>query len=149
MTHIRTQIRNQMKSELLAATLTTLGARIETTRLRPIDDSQMPAAIIRNGPEANSPVMKGPSGRSLRRECNFQVNVHAAANTGLDELLDTCCVEVESVLGPSVLNGLVKSLTLIGTDFAYNEETDQTQGIALMTWKAIYVTSEADPSQQL
>lgn len=150
MSHVRTQIRNQMKTELLAAAMTTLGSRVETSRLRPTKTDQLPAVFIRTGQEpVTGATMRGTGGRSLRREANILVNIHAAGNSGLDALLDTCCVEVEDVLGPSILNGLVKSLTLVQTDFAYKEETDTAQGVASMTWKAVYVTSEADASQAL
>jgi len=148
MSHVRAQIRQQIVAELTANVSLATGG-IFDTQVRPTDVNDLPGVFVYLGSEQISGRTLSVGGPTLRRELQVNVDVRAASNTNLQDMLADLSVQVETTLGPSVLNGLVKSMVLDSTEHAYSDEDQLLQGVASMTWTELYVTSESDPTQAL
>lgn len=80
--------------------------------------------------------------------CNLVVEVCAAANADLDDLVDRLCAEVHQVLMASTtLKNLLVNLQLMGTGpIELEDEGEHPHGRARMNWVGLYSIDPGDPT---
>ncbi len=140
-THIRTQIRNQVVSDLTG--LTTTGNNVFASRMHRLASTDLPALLVYTLSE-ESGVDSMSSPRGLFRELDLAVEAIVEDNDATDDDLDTICKEVEAALGASTLSGLAKDVFLSSTDIEFDGEKAKKYGSARMSWRIEYRTPEND-----
>lgn len=146
MAHVRQQVREALAT--LLTSLTTTGARVYQSRIRPLKDTELPCLMISTNQEAvvaddihiNS---------VLERRLTVLVTAVAKANSNLDDTLDTIIKEVEAKLNASVsantLSGLIKYIVLNSLEIEMSADAEKPVGQAVMSFTVIYYTQAASP----
>jgi hypothetical protein len=150
--HVRRQIRDVVAASLVG--LPTTGDNVFKSRRSPSGDAKLPALLVYTRAERSAGDGMGtPATRKIARELKiFVVGVCRVAEDSPDDVLDQICVEVEAVL-PTVpalvgVGGLLENFILESTDFDVpTEPADKRAGRVGMTWRGIYRTAAATPTQ--
>lgn len=141
MAHIRTQLRNAVKTRLTG--LTTTGANVFGNRVNPTDDAELPALLVMNDAEQITSRAIGsqvaPHARAEMRTVSLKVRALAKVSTALDDTLDQICLEVEKAIGQDIflITGgvhLVQDSRLMSTTYELDEQGEKPSGIADMIW---------------
>lgn len=144
--HVRRQIRDAAKALLTG--LATTGARVFTSRVYPIQDSELPALVISTNDEQIDVASIGAQ-PLLDRLLQLQVRALAKANSALDDTLDACIKEVEIALNASVsantLSGLAKRITISSIYIDMSGEGEKPIGQAVMNFNVYYKTQANTP----
>lgn len=144
MSHVRTQIRNQAVTELLAGT-TAFGSSIFSTRLYNFRNSNLPACNVYAGEESAEVATMGPgNSRIISRTLELLVDCYLE-DSALDDGLDDLAVEVEKVLGATTFNRLAFDVSLINTSFDMDSNGEKPVGICTLSWQVKYHVVESDP----
>ena len=120
MSHVRQQIRDQLKTTLTG--LTTTGARVYEE-------------------------LGEESANKQFRLLNVMVEVRAKAADNLENTLDTIGAEVEDAIfasGDTTLSGTCKDFDYEGLDIELSGEAEQPFGLMTMRFLAIYRVNKAD-----
>ena len=123
-----------------------------STRLYSFRENQLPAVNVYMGPEeSEASTMGGKMGapnmtqRLMFRTVPLMVEVYVAAVEQVDDVLDQAAVQIENVLGNTLLDGLAREITLIGTTPEIDANGEVPVGVLSMTWNVIYQTLEGQP----
>lgn len=113
MSHKRTQIRNALVAQLTG--MSTCGAHVYGSRLRPLSASEVPAILVSTGAEENeSPLLS--TGVPLHRKLEVRMDIVVKAVSGYEDTADTVIGEIEGALFDSVddntLGGIAESIEL-------------------------------------
>lgn len=149
MTHVRTQIRGAAATALTG--LTTTGARVFKSRIRPADDDELPCLLVYCDDERDiEKTTAGNPGR-LSRPLELIIKGLAKKTAALDDELDKIALEVEVAIAANVtLGGLVREgawLRDIGVTM--NEEMETPCGEIVMVFSATYSTNSNAPEVAL
>ena len=152
MSHVRTQIRNQLVTYLTG--LSTTGSNVFKSRpqARPLQSSELPGLVIYTEGEDDAPqTMGGPSSMQLERHLRVKIEAIVRVNSAFDDTLDTIINEVETALNASVTTFSVNNLARLGIrltsidDPEFDGQGDKVVGRVAMTWTAIYRTVASTP----
>ena len=133
MTHARQQIREQLVTTLTG--LTTTANRVYDTRIYTHD--QLPCLTV----YADRDIIDEELSTRTRQlhELQIRIEVRAKAKDGVENLIDTICAEIETVIYSDVtLNAKVVDVRLEETNIEYSVEQDQPIAMATMTIMAVY-----------
>lgn len=149
MTHVRTQIRTEAANTVTG--LATTGTKVFKSRMRPVDDDELPCLLVYCDDEPN--IARQTVGKTPRlgRELMLVVKGLAKNSVSLDDELDEIAKEVEIAISANLtLGGLVRDgvwLTSINTTM--NEEMETPCGEIIMTFSATYSTMSNAPEVAL
>jgi len=146
--HLRRQIREGLTTAITG--LSTTGARVFTSRVYPLEVSDLPGLLVTSQSEIVDADSYGVP-RPLQRRLRLEVRAIAQAAADLDDTLDQICKEVEIALAMpcAALAGLCKSITLLGTDIGMSDGAEQPRGSAAMAFEVYYVAAENAPDVAL
>lgn len=139
MSHVRQQIRDQLKATLTG--LTTTGANVFASRVYPHE--LLPSlAIYSTGEE-----LSDESGTRQLRLLNIVVEARVKAVDNFDDTLDNIGAEIETAIftdGDTTLGGTCKDIDLDGVDIEYSGESDQPIALMHMRFVALYRVDKRD-----
>lgn len=133
MTHLRTQIRNDVAAAVTS--LATTGARVFKSRMRPKDESKLPCLLVTTNDED---VSGGAVGGGLDRQLQVVIRGIAAGGDGLDDTLDQIALEVETALANT-------QLSLRRVEIDYDDSLEKPVGEISLTFEILYFTSAGNP----
>lgn len=142
MSHVRQQIRDDVRTKLVALGLECPKGRLDFTR------SQLPAADLSTGDETSERITK--DGTLLRRIEVAIVLVLDADTEDLDDELDTLAARVETKLSdepPAVC--MYFDLVATETDLLTDEDGDRWFGYKALLYQAVLTTPQGDPESVL
>ena len=142
--HIRQQVREAIGTALTG--LTTTGSRVHQSRVYPLEITDLPGLLIFSEAESSTTATLGAP-RLMERRLQLRVVALAKAVANLDDTLDQICKEVEIALAMpcAALAGLVKSITLTGTEIEMQGTAEQPTGSAAMSFEVLYMVAENAP----
>lgn len=149
MAHARTQIRNAIVAAVTG--LTTTGSSVFSSRVWPIQQSELPALVVYNdGDAVDGDMTTGLLGaRKYSRVVSVIVESYAVGVSGVEDQIDQIEVEVMIALSADpTLGGLAKSLTMVRSGITLSE-SDQPVATSRMAFDVMYRHSEADPATAL
>jgi hypothetical protein len=147
MAHVRQQIRERIATEVTG--LTTTGTKVYQSRVYPLQSSNLPGLLIYTTAESSEPIDMGGTSRIFNRVLTVAIEAFVKGTSNYDDTIDTVCSEVETALGGSTINGLVKDIYLESTDINYQGEGDQPLAVATMSWNCLYQTAANAPDTAL
>jgi len=147
MAHVRQQIRERIATEVTG--LTTTGTKVYQSRVYPLQSSNLPGLLIYTTAESSEPIDMGGKSRIFNRVLTVAIEAYVKGTSNYDDTIDTVCSEVETALGGSTINGLVKDIYLESTDINYQGEGDQPLAVATMSWNCLYQTAANAPDTAL
>lgn len=147
MSHVRQQIRERIATEVTG--LTTTGTKVYQSRVYPLQSSNLPGLLIYTTAESSEPIDMGGTSRIFNRVLTVAIEAYVKGTSNYDDTIDTVCSEVETALGGSTINGLVKDIYLESTDINYQGEGDQPLAVATMSWNCLYQTAANAPDTAL
>jgi len=139
MSHVRQQIRDQLKTTLTG--LATTGVNVYSSRV--YDHDALPSLTIYSLSEE----LGEESGNKQLRMLNIMVEIRAQATTNLDDTLDTISAEVEDAIfagGDTTLSGTCKDIDFDGLDIELSGDADQPTGMMTMRFLAMYRVDKTD-----
>jgi hypothetical protein len=141
--HCRKQIRDAVAAALAAMTSATY---IKAGQVHPLDESQLPAALINTAAEDNEDLNK--NAWDGRRTLTLTVAGHAQAEDVID-YLDTMAVEIEIIIAFGALPAWVKEATLISTEVELSGEGVTKTGVVRLEYRITYHVNAAAPDTPL
>jgi len=142
MAHVRKQIRDRVASTL-KTNVGLVQRRVYTTRVHPLNDTNLPAISVYTGSEASDRMNAGET--DMIRELSLDVDIYVRETSKFDDDVDAIAVQVEEALANDfTINGLAKFSTLTSTEIQFDGDADQILGIAKLTYSVRYVTSIKD-----
>lgn len=148
MAHIRTQLRDALKTRLTG--LATTGARVFANRFEKISDAELPALEIMNDSEQivsrSIGSQAAPHARSEMRTVSFVVRAMVKTNTAPDDALDQICLEVEKAVASDIFFGGKSMDARLGrTLHRFDADGEKIIGIAEMIFELDAWVSNTDP----
>lgn len=145
--HIRTQVRNALKSALTG--LATTGARVHVNRTYNLTATELPALVI-GTPSESVEVIGLDAPQLQRREMSITVEGLATSAT-MDAYLDQIGAEVETaVYNAGLLSNVVKApLQLERVETGFDDLATPPLGFVRMTYTARAMTRANDPHTAL
>lgn len=145
MSHLRQQIRDRIKTTLTG--LTSTGTRVTDSRVYPIESDGTPAIVIYTKSEDSQPLDMGTvSTRIIDRNLTVAVEVYVKATSDFDNVLDTCCKEIETAIyADPTLNGLAKDCYLESTEIDFNSEGEAPVAYATLSFLTNYMNQATTP----
>ena len=142
MAHVRETIRNNITTALTG--LTTTGSNVFKTRFYPLAQAKLPCLTIYCKSDASEYNTIGLP-RTVMHEAEFVVEAYAKATSGVEDTLDTICVQVREALFADITRGgNAKDTRVVDFNFDFNSEGDQPVAVGVMTVMVDYVTLEND-----
>lgn len=139
--HVRKQLRDQVA--VLVSTLTTYAVNVYKNRRYPVSESELPCLIVQTGDEEIEILTADYPAQQLRRE-QLIISVIASDNTGLDDMLDEICKDIEIALAGNVsLAGNFKLDSTSGIE--QNIIGEKPVGVVEMRFTAEIYTLENSP----
>ena len=144
-THVRRQIREAAATAL--AGLTTTGANVLQSRMRPRDDALLPCVLVTTNDENVAP---GSVGTQQERELTLSIIGIEKGTGALDDTLDAIALEVETKLATvPTLGGLAAGMELRGLQVQFSDELDQTVGQIVLDYRITYFVASGSPGSVL
>jgi hypothetical protein len=138
MAHVRKQIRDKVAA-LLSANVSLVKRRVYTTRVHPLNDSNLPAISVYTGSESSNRLQAGVT--DMIRELSLEIDCYVRETSSFDDDVDAIAVQVEEAMaGNFTLDGLAKFTVLTSTQIQFDGDADQILGIAKLTYSVRYVT---------
>lgn len=138
MAHVRKQIRDKVAT-LLASNVGLVKRRVYTTRVHPLNDSNLPAISVYTGSETSARLNAGVT--DMIRELSLEIDCYVKETSSFDDDVDAIAVQVEEAMaGNFTLDGLAKFTVLTSTQIQFDGDADQILGIAKLTYSVRYVT---------
>jgi hypothetical protein len=143
MAHIRTSIRDNIKTTLTG--LTTTGANIFMSRVYPIGAAKLPGIILYTESESvNHLSMKPP--RTQMRTMSVTAEIYVRGVSDYDDTIDTISAEIETALYTDITRGgLARDTRVTGFAAQFSNDGDQPVAYAGVTIEVDYVTIEGSP----
>jgi len=144
MAHFRQQIRAAVVARL-AAGVAGVGGRVYANRLHPLGDAELPAISVEiNDDQISQQTPLDPP--TYLREAVVDVVIKAKSVTGVDDLLDDLCAEVEPLMHDLPALGLV--VLFERTAIGLSDDQERLLGEARLTYRIPYQTEAADPATE-
>ncbi len=138
MAHVRKQIRDKV-ADLLKAEVSLVKRRVYTTRVHPLNETNLPAISVYTGTETSQRLQAGVTERI--REDRVEIDCYVRETSSFDDDVDAIAVQVEEAMaGNFTLDGLAKFTVLTSTQIQFDGEADQILGVAKLTYSVQYVT---------
>ena len=142
MAHVRKQIRDRVASTL-KSNVSLVQRRVYTTRVHPLNDTNLPAISVYTGSEASERMNAGET--DMIRELSLDVDIYVRETSKFDDDVDAIAVQVEEAMANDfTINGLAKFSTLTSTEIQFDGDADQILGVAKLTYSVRYVTAIKD-----
>ena len=125
------------------AGLTTTGANVFKSRLTPLQASELPALILRAGPERIIRKTLPAATAVFERHLQLDVFVFVAAQDELDAALNAIFLEVEPAL--AVTASGIRTITLFNIDRPTFSQGGQDMVFAAMNYEIVYLSEENAP----
>lgn len=110
--HKRQEIREKLKSFLLGNTIA--GQNVFTNRVKPLQEREVPAIVIRSGGDSTTEWSDSPRRYKHSYTIHFDLSVEGKAS---DDILDEFADQIEKIILPNqTLDGLVADITEPDTD---------------------------------
>lgn len=145
-THVRQQIREAVATALTG--LTTTGARVFQSRVRPLADADLPCLLVMTDGEEIERIGID-SAAILSRSLTATIRAVVKATSSLDDTLDNCIKEIETALGGAAIAGLSKPVALIEIRIELDDSTDKPVGYAELRYRIPYFTAASAPTTAL
>lgn len=143
MTHARQQLRGAVVSAITG--LQTTGARVYTARAYDIDPSQLPGLEVNTIDETATEGTFHKNGVRERR-VTVEIIARAIATTGLADLIDAICEQVEAALSDEIfVSGAPVDLEYQSTTIDFSGDGEQPVGRASMIYFATIFTAANEP----
>ena len=138
MAHVRKQIRDKV-ADLLKAEVSLVKRRVYTTRVHPLNDTNLPAISVYTGTETSQRLQAGVT--DMIRELSLEIDCYVRETSSFDDDVDAIAVQVEEAMATKfTLDGLAKFTVLTSTQIQFDGEADQILGVAKLTYSVQYVT---------
>ncbi len=143
MSHVRKQIRDDIKEALTG--LTTTGRNVYQSRVYPMDDSKLPGILLYNRREDTTyETISTP--RMQDRRCEYQVEVYVKAVQDYDNTIDQICLEIEEALYTDLTRGSnARDTKITSFDADFDGSGDQPVAVATLTVEVTYQVRENNP----
>lgn len=143
MSHIRTQIRQRIVSNLTG--LTTTGSNVFDTRIYPLAENKLPGIAVYTKAESSTYETMSPP-RTLRRSLTAVIEIYVKMTSTFDEVLDTIASEIETALYSDLTqNGLAFDTKVISFEADFGGDADQPLGQGIIQVEVIYAATEGSP----
>lgn len=141
MAHQRTTIRNALKS-LLTGTSPTYATNaredVFTNYMEQLQESDLPAIVIRDGPETVVP--RDQRHTSFIRNWEVKIELTVQANTGYDGALDDLAKQVEDLIKQnSSITATATGAIYTGCEAVYDETGQKVIGKLSLLYKIQYI----------
>lgn len=145
--HVRQQLREAAATALTG--LTTTATRVYTSRIRQLQDTNLPALRVYTTEETvEAATIHGPT--LQERAITLEVHGVAKATNDVDDTLDTIAKEVETVLaGGLTVGGKSIRIGYAGAVVELEGEGERTRGQVTMTFTATVFTAANAPDVAL
>lgn len=138
MAHVRKQIRDKV-ADLLKANVSLVKRRVFTTRVHPLNDTNLPAISVYTGTETSQRLQGGVT--DMIRELSLEIDCYVRETSSFDDDVDAIAVQVEEAMATKfTLDGLAKFTVLTSTQIQFDGDADQILGVAKLTYSVQYVT---------
>jgi hypothetical protein len=138
MAHVRKQIRDKV-ADLLKANVGLVKRRVYTTRVHPLNDTNLPAISVYTGTETSQRLQAGVT--DMIRELSLEIDCYVRETSSFDDDVDAIAVQVEEAMATKfTLDGLAKFTVLTSTQIQFDGDADQILGVAKLTYSVQYVT---------
>jgi len=138
MAHVRKQIRDKVAS-ILKSNVGLVKRRVYTTRVHPLNDTNLPAISVYTGSETSQRMNLGVT--DVIRQLALEIDVYVRETSKFDDDVDAIAVQVEEAMaGNFTLDGLAKFVVLTSTQIQFDGDADQILGVAKLTYSVQYVT---------
>jgi len=138
MAHVRKQIRDKVAS-ILKSNVGLVQRRVYTTRVHPLNDTNLPAISVYTGTETSQRMNFGVT--DMIRELALEIDVYVRETSKFDDDVDAISVQVEEAMADNfTLDGLAKFVVLTSTQIQFDGDADQILGVAKLTYSVQYVT---------
>jgi len=138
MAHVRKQIRDKV-ADLLKANVGLVRRRVYTTRVHPLNDTNLPAISVYTGTETSQRLQAGVT--DMIRELSLEIDCYVRETSSFDDDVDAIAVQVEEAMATKfTLDGLAKFTVLTSTQIQFDGDADQILGVAKLTYSVQYVT---------
>lgn len=138
MAHVRKQIRDKVAS-ILKSNVGLVKRRVYTTRVHPLNDTNLPAISVYTGTETSQRMNFGVT--DMIRELALEIDVYVRETSKFDDDVDAISVQVEEAMADNfTLDGLAKFVVLTSTQIQFDGDADQILGVAKLTYSVEYVT---------
>lgn len=138
MAHVRKQIRDKV-ADLLKAEVSLVKRRVYTTRVHPLNDTNLPAISVYTGTETSQRLQAGVT--DMIRELSLEIDCYVRETSSFDDDVDAIAVQVEEAMATKfTLDGLAKFTVLTSTQIQFDGDADQILGVAKLTYSVQYVT---------
>jgi len=138
MAHVRKQIRDKVAS-ILKSNVGLVKRRVYTTRVHPLNDTNLPAISVYTGTETSQRMNFGVT--DMIRELALEIDVYVRETSKFDDDVDAISVQVEEAMADNfTLDGLAKFVVLTSTQIQFDGDADQILGVAKLTYSVQYVT---------
>jgi hypothetical protein len=138
MAHVRKQIRDKV-ADLLKTNVGLVKRRVYTTRVHPLNDTNLPAISVYTGTETSQRLQAGVT--DMIRELSLEIDCYVRETSSFDDDVDAIAVQVEEAMATKfTLDGLAKFTVLTSTQIQFDGDADQILGVAKLTYSVQYVT---------
>ena len=138
MAHVRKQIRDKV-ADLLKANVSLVKRCVYTTRVHPLNDTNLPAISVYTGTETSQRLQGGVT--DMIRELSLEIDCYVRETSSFDDDVDAIAVQVEEAMATKfTLDGLAKFTVLTSTQIQFDGDADQILGVAKLTYSVQYVT---------
>ena len=138
MAHVRKQIRDKVAS-ILKSNVGLVKRRVYTTRVHPLNDTNLPAISVYTGSETSQRMNLGVT--DVIRQLALEIDVYVRETSKFDDDVDAIAVQVEEAMADNfTLDGLAKFVVLTSTQIQFDGDADQILGVAKLTYSVQYVT---------
>jgi len=142
MTHVRTQIRDDIVTTLTG--LTTTGSNVFRSRIFPLEETNLPALCIYTKSETSEYDTIGLP-RSVNRVLDVAVEAYVKGVSNYDNTLDTIAVEMEEAIAADItLGGLAKDAQITAFEADFAGDGEQPVAVGRFTVTVEYRTVEND-----
>lgn len=143
MSHIRTQIRQRLVTNLTG--LTTTGSNCFDTRVYPLASDKLPGLAVYTKSEVTEYETMSPP-RTLRKTLTAVIEIYVKMTSTFDEVLDTIAAEIETALYSDLTqNGLSFDTKVVSFEADFGGDAEQPLGQGIMQVEIIYSATEGSP----
>lgn len=143
MAHLRTQIRNAVKTALTG--LATTGANVYASRVWPVRAGIMPGLLIYTPAEAKEVATMGGADRTIERTTDLYVEAYIEATSALEDTIDQIELEVEEALaGSAAVDALVHDLAPVSMQSQLSGEGEKQNAVCRMQFSVKYLAKQND-----
>lgn len=148
MAHQRTVIRQAIRDLLIGKT--SAEARVQTTRILPYRQSELPALSVYTEGEAVAEDSKGTAPRELIRELEIVIAGWVPASDTIDDDMDALALEIETAMhADPYLGDKAGDSILLRTDLDIEQDGSGIRGLVKLAYAVTYRTLAPEANEGL